>query len=135
MDEKILKFILKMNILTMAVNDENNEIYIANAFYVFDEKKLSFIIASNEKSKHIKLAYLNDNLALSIYKNSKISFLQGLQIKAKFKKANKEQIKLYFDKYPFAKFGKDYDLFALDIIWLKFTDNKLLLNKKLEFKR
>ena len=134
MDERILKFILKMNILTMAMSDENNEIYIANAFYVFDEHNLSFIISSSKDSKHIKLAKLNKNIAISVYKNSKIKFLQGIQVKAIFKDALNFQKNMYYEKYPFAKFYKESEVFSLSIKWLKFTDNKLLLDKKLEFK-
>lgn len=132
MDERILEFIKNEQLLSWAMNDEKG-IYIANAFYAFDEENLAFIIASHEDTKHIKLASKNPNIALNIAKESKIAFLKGIQVKAKFKSASKEQIKIYFSKFPFAKLDKSAKIYALELEWLKFTNNALKLSKKLEF--
>ncbi|HEB8061979.1 TPA: hypothetical protein RZJ77_001219 [Campylobacter coli] len=132
MDERILDFIKNEQLLSWAMNDEKG-IYIANAFYAFDEENLAFIIASHEGTKHIKLASKNPNIALNIAKESKIAFLKGIQAKAKFKSASKEQIKIYFLKFPFAKLDKSAKIYALELDWLKFTNNALGFSKKLEF--
>ncbi|KRS66909.1 hypothetical protein DB25_08605, partial [Campylobacter coli] len=50
MDERILEFIKNEQLLSWAMSDEKG-VYIANAFYVFDEKNLAFIIASHEDTK------------------------------------------------------------------------------------
>lgn len=132
MHEKILQLIQEMRLLSLAVCDDEG-VYIANAFYVFDEKSLSFIIASDENSKHIQLAYKNPKIALCIAKDTQIALLKGLQIKAELSKASKEQKKLYLNTFPFARFAKT-SFYALSITWAKLTDNTLLLSKKLEFK-
>ncbi|MPV97325.1 hypothetical protein [Campylobacter hepaticus] len=108
-------------------------VYIANAFYAFDEENLAFIIASHEHTKHIKLTSQNPNIALNIAKDNKIAFLKGIQAKAEFKIASKEQIKIYFSRFPFARLDKSAKIYALELFWLKFTDNALKLSKKLEF--
>ena len=100
MDERILEFIKNEQLLSWAMSDEKG-VYIANAFYVFDEKNLAFIIASHEDTKHIKLASKNPSIALNIAKESKIALLKGILAKAKFKSASKEQIKIYFSKFLF----------------------------------
>ena len=41
MDEKILKFIRKMHLLSLAVLDEGKP-YCASCFYAFDEENLAF---------------------------------------------------------------------------------------------
>lgn len=132
MDERILEFIKNEQLLSWAMIDEIG-VYIANAFYAFDEKNLAFIIASYEESKHIKLAKENSSIAFNIAKESKIAFLKGIQAKAEFKFANHEQIKIYFSKFPFAKWDKNARIYALEPFWMKFTNNTLGLSKKLEF--
>lgn len=56
-----------------------------------------------------------------------------MQAKAEFKMASKEQMKIYFSKFLFAKFDKSAKIYALELFWLKFTNNALGLSKKLEF--
>ncbi|AXP09049.1 hypothetical protein N4T57_01815 [Campylobacter hepaticus] len=132
MDKKILEFIKSERLLSWAMIDEIG-VYIANAFYAFDEENLAFIIASHEHTKHIKLTSQNPNIALNIAKDNKIAFLKGIQAKAEFKIASKEQIKIYFSRFPFARLDKSAKIYALELFWLKFTDNALKLSKKLEF--
>ena len=132
MDERILEFIKNEQLLSWAMIDEKC-VYTDSAFYVFDEKNLAFIIASHEDTKHIRLASENSSIALNIAKESKIAFLKGVQAKAEFKMASKEQMKIYFSKFPFAKLDKSAKIYALELFWLKFTNNALGLSKKLEF--
>ncbi|TKX28386.1 hypothetical protein [Campylobacter estrildidarum] len=134
MDEKILDFIKKEQLLSWAMIDDTG-VYTASAFYVFDEKNLAFIIASYENTKHIKLALTHPNVAVNIAKENKIAFLKGIQAKAEFKCANEEQEKMYFSKFSFARFDRSAKIYALDLIWAKLTDNTLGLSKKLEFFR
>ncbi|HEG6759439.1 TPA: hypothetical protein SE791_001029 [Campylobacter jejuni] len=132
MDERILEFIKNEQLLSWAMIDKKG-VYTASAFYVFDEKNLAFIIASHEDTKHIRLASENSSIALNIAKESKIAFLKGVQAKAEFKIASKEQMKIYFSKFSFAKLDKSAKIYALELSWLKLTDNTLGLSKKLEF--
>ncbi|EEO8717522.1 hypothetical protein G6T64_000107 [Campylobacter jejuni] len=132
MDERILEFIKNEQLLSWAMIDEKG-VYMASAFYAFDEKNLAFIIASHEDTKHIRLASENSSIALNIAKENKIAFLKGVQAKAEFKIASKEQVKIYFSKFPFAKLDKSAKIYALELFWLKFTNNALGLSKKLEF--
>ncbi|MCW1359905.1 hypothetical protein [Campylobacter sp. CCS1377] len=131
MDERIKKFIASCKLLSWAMRDEKG-VYIANAFYAFDERNLALIIASHEDTKHIKLAFKESKVAVNIAKESTIAFLQGVQIKANFCKANEMQIQIYYKKFPFAKLLGG-TTFALEIEYVKFTDNSLMLTKKLEF--
>ncbi|MBZ7934941.1 hypothetical protein H2259_07185 [Campylobacter sp. RM10532] len=132
MDEKILDFIKNEQLLSWSMIDDSG-VYTASAFYVFDEKNLSLIIASHEQTKHIQLAFKNPSVAVNIAKENKIAFLKGIQAKAEFKYANKEQEKMYFSKFSFAKFDKKARIYTLDLIWAKLTDNTLGLVKKIEF--
>ncbi|MBK1992370.1 hypothetical protein JG676_07155 [Campylobacter sp. 2018MI35] len=134
MDQRIINFLQNNEILSFAMQDRN-EVYIANAFYIFDILHSSFIIASDKNTKHVKLSIINPCIAVNVYQGKKIALLKGVQIKAKFIDATKEQEKLYYHKFPFVKFQKDIKIYALCILWAKFTDNTLMLNQKIEFQR
>ncbi|AJC84285.1 pyridoxine 5'-phosphate oxidase family protein [Campylobacter peloridis] len=133
MDERIKNFIRSQKLLNLSMIDEDNGVYCASCYYAFDEKALALVFASKEHTKHIKLSYKNPKVAISIALDTDIiNLIKGVQIKAKFSKASKEQENLYFQKFPFAKFSKA-SIFSLQIQWAKYTDNKILLAKKLEF--
>lgn len=131
MDEKIKAFLRANTLLSWAMQDDDG-VYCANAFYAFDDEKLSFIIASHTDTKHIALAQKNPNISVNVAQFGKIAFLKGVQIKALCKKASKIQERLYYLRFPFAKI-KGGTCFELEIIYAKFTDNAF--GKKLEFRR
>ncbi|MBS4235676.1 pyridoxamine 5'-phosphate oxidase family protein [Campylobacter vulpis] len=133
MNEKILHFLQKNKLLSLSVCDDEG-IYTASAFYAFDEENLALIIASHQETKHIKLALKNPNIAINIAKESKIALLKGVQAKAFFKESTKKQEDIYYTKFPFAKLS-NAKIYALNLSWVKLTDNTLMLEKKLEFKR
>lgn len=133
MNEKILHFFKNHKLLSLAMCDDEG-VYSASAFYAFDEENLALIIASYEETKHIKLAFKNPNIAINIAKESKIALLKGIQAKAIFKEATKKQEDIYYAKFSFAKLS-NAKIYALNLSWAKLTDNTLMLEKKLEFKR
>lgn len=135
MHEKIQDFILSQKVLSLGILDDDQGVYCASCYYAFDVKNLALIFASHSHTKHIQLACKYPHVAANIaYDNNTLKFIKGLQIKAIFKEATKEQEKIYFKKFAFAKFS-DANLYVLEIQWAKYTDNQILLNKKLEFKR
>ncbi|EAI8629401.1 hypothetical protein A9M92_04235 [Campylobacter lari] len=132
MDERIKKFIHSQKLLTLSMQD-NDEIYCASCYYAFDDKNLALIFASEEHTRHIQLSYKNPKVGVNIALDTNIiNLIKGVQIKAIFRKATAEQEKIYYEKFPFAKLAKTC-IFALNIQWAKYTDNKILLSKKLEF--
>ncbi|HEC1797266.1 TPA: hypothetical protein R1763_000688 [Campylobacter lari] len=132
MDERIKKFIHSQKLLTLSVQD-NDEIYCASCYYTFDDKNLALIFASEEHTRHIRLSYKNPKVGVNIALDTNIiNLIKGVQIKAIFRKATAEQEKIYYEKFPFAKLAKAC-IFTLNIQWAKYTDNKILLSKKLEF--
>ncbi|MCI2235569.1 hypothetical protein MKD52_01795 [Helicobacter sp. CaF467b] len=135
MNQKILKFIAKNHLLTLSVRDEDKGVYIANCYYALDKKDCCLLIKSALDSKHIKLAIQNPHLAVSIAKDSKkLILIKGVQIKALFKQAINEQKSLYYSQFPFARFASG-EIFALEILWAKYTDNGLLISEKLIYQK
>lgn len=138
MNEKIKDFIRKQHLLSLSVIEKDSsllEVYSASCYYVFDEENLCLLFKSAQDSKHIQLCTLNPKVGVIIAKDSKnLGNIQGLQIKAFFKQTTQAQKNLYYATYPFARLGKG-EIFALEILWAKYTDNKLLLSEKLIFVR
>lgn len=142
MPEKIKNYIRSTRLLSWSMIDDSSfeeekseilKVYTASAFYAFDENNNALIIASHENTKHIHLAKNFQNIALNIAQDSSIATLKGLQIQAKFKEASKDQEKIYYEKFNFAKLS-NAKCYALEIFYVKMTDN-LSLNQKIEYRR
>jgi len=110
--------------------------YCANLFYVFNEESLSLIFASNIDSKHIKDAIANPNIGGTISKETKnISKIQGVQFRGRLKSSlDFKEGRSYFKRFVFAKKIK-LSLWAVELNFIKFTDNTLGFGKKFIYKK
>lgn len=130
LDNKIISFIKKMNLLTICVS-ENNEPYCASCFYAFNENENKIIIAGSSTSKHIKIAQKNPTVAINIALDTKIiAKIRGVQINAEFSNGDENARRFYLKKYPLARM-LIFEIFVLDIKWVKYTDNTLGFGKKI----
>ena len=109
MDAKIKNFVSSNHLLALSVLDNQQEIYTASCYYAFCEKYISLVFKSMQDCKHIQFAKCNPKVGVIIAEDSKkLHLIKGLQIKASF---------------------------TLDILWAKYTDNTLLMEKKLIYQR
>lgn len=127
MNENIKEFILANRVLTLGCNFENKP-YCANLFYVFDEEELALLFISHPNSKHTKE---NELVSVGIYS---LNPVKGIQAQARLNIANKRQKRLFLSKEKKAKFALGYEIYSLVLEYIKYTDNTLLLAKKIEFK-
>ncbi|WP_279128510.1 hypothetical protein [Helicobacter winghamensis] len=136
MEDRIKAFIAKQHLLTLSVIDSTDthlSVYGASCYYAFVKENLSLCFKSDSNSKHIKLAYVNPSVGVIIAKDSNaLTHLKGVQIKATFRNATQQEQSFYYKKFPFARLGSG-EIFALDIYFAKYTDNQLLLQKKLTY--
>lgn len=131
MDDKILNFINKMHLLSLAVIDEENLPHCASSFYAFDEQNLALLVAGDSKTKHIKALDKNDTVAGTIVLDTKIvGKIEGLQFIAKMSEATKPQREIYFKKYFYA-LAMNPQIWSIELRWVKFTSNTLGFGKKL----
>ncbi len=130
MDEKIVKFLHKMQLLTLGVIIENKP-YLCSAFYAYDEKNYKIIIASNEQTAHIKATNSNQNVSICIALDTKIvGKIKGIQALGIIKKTSNENKQIYYKKFPYA-IAYPSDMYEINLTWIKFTDNTLGFGKKL----
>ncbi len=132
---RIIEFIDKHHLLTLSTSYENQP-QSCSAFYVFDEKSVSFVIASDYDTQHIKNVLLNPKIAVVVaLETEDIGKIQGIQCKGEMAEVKEGELKKkYFEKYPYARVMHP-TLWSISIHQIKFTNNRLGFGKKLIWKR
>ncbi len=138
MDEKIIKYIKKNKVLTIATSVDYFP-YCAICFYVFDEQSTTLIFLSDITTKHITDALTNNKVAGTITTEVvTVAKIQGIQFTGEF--INPDEIQeasfyeKYYSKFPFAK-AKPSPIWGVQLSSIKMTDNTLGFGKKLLWDR
>ena len=134
--EQMVEFIGEHHLLTLATSSAE-DIWCSHGFYVYLEDENAFLIISEEKTRHVKLARVNPVVSGGIALETKrVGEIRGLQFKAVMEQCESSifgKYKLaYLKSFPYAIF-KGGDLWLLRITEAKFTDNRLGFGKKLKF--
>jgi len=134
MDRRILKFIKKHHVLTVASCVDNRP-WTANCFYVFMEEDNSFVFTTDDDTRHGREFDINPNVAGSIVLETKvIGKIRGVQFEGVVSKpddASYKKIKnAYLKRFPVAML-MDTNLWILRVTHMKLTDNRLGFGKKL----
>ncbi len=134
LDKKIVAFIKKHHVLTLATSNNNNP-YCANCFYSFLEEEKMLVFTSNTDTKHIKDILLQDNVAGSIVLETiVVGKIQGIQFAGKIFEPHDEILKKakrsYLKRFPFAIL-MNTKLWVIKLSFVKLTDNRLGFGKKL----
>jgi uncharacterized protein YhbP (UPF0306 family) len=134
--ERMVEFLREHHLLTLATGD-GEDIWCSHAFYVFMEEENAFLIISEEKTRHVKIARKNPVVSGGVALETKrVGEIRGLQFKAVMEHCEDSifsKYKLaYLKSFPYAIF-KVGDLWLLRITEAKFTDNRLGFGKKLKF--
>jgi uncharacterized protein YhbP (UPF0306 family) len=105
-DKRIIEFIKKHHVLTLATCVEN-ESWCCNCFYVYLEEENAFLFTSDSDTKHIRMATLNTKVSGSVVlETNVIGKIMGIQftgelIKVENSDNSKYTIK-YLSRFPFA---------------------------------
>lgn len=133
-DKRIIKFINKHHVLTLATS-RNNIPYSANCFYVYYEDENMLIFTTDHETKHAQDALTQANVAGSIVlETNLVGKIQGVQFQGKMYEPKDDLLKRvkarYLKRFPVAMLMKT-NLWLVDLSFLKFTDNRLGFGKKL----
>lgn len=130
MDERIVKFIKKHHVLTLATSVDNVP-YCANAFYAYDAKRNRFIFTSATSTRHGEEMTKNPIIAASIVWETKlVGRIQGLQLTGRVVRADEQDSKVYVGKLPYTALA-ELTLWTIEPQGIKYTDNTLGFGKKL----
>ncbi len=129
--QKILSFLSEHHVLSLATSSDL-QLNVCNLFYAFDEKILSFVVASSNETTHIQNILKNPTIAGSVVLETKIiGKIQGLQFRGLFIPLEDLDLKkLYFKSFPYA-IAMSPKLWQIKVNWFKLTDNRLGFGKKI----
>ena len=131
-DERIVKFIKKHHVLTLATLAEGGvQPYVANCFYAYDTERNLFIFTSDVATRHGAEMEANPAVALSVVRETRIvGAIEGLQVTGRVERGDDEAKSRYIRRFPYAVVAP-LTLWMVRPEFMKFTDNKLGFGKKL----
>jgi uncharacterized protein len=133
-EKRIVDFIRKHHVLTLATSDEGLS-WCAHCFYAYLAEKNWLVFTSDDTTKHAADAIINPEVAGGIVlETSVIGKIQGIQFRGKMRRpAHEEESAVHFTylkRFPFAAL-MDTSLWILELTYIKMTDNRLGFGKKL----
>lgn len=134
-DQRIVKFINRHHVMTIASAATECGPYCASVFYAYIPERNLFVFTSDDKTRHYREMYLNGKVAAAIYLETRtIGQVQGLQVLGDASLAEgdaaAEARTAYLRKFPYAIVA-DLTLWVLKPKSMKLTDNRLGFGKKL----
>ena len=138
MDKRIVKFLHRHHVLTLATCRDNRP-WCCQCFYAYVESLCGLAFTSDAATRHITEALQQPHIAGSIVlETSIVGKIQGIQLEGKLAEADGELLKeiksAYIKRFPFALL-MDTKLWFLELHTMKMTDNRLGFGKKLYWKR
>lgn len=132
--EKIELFLSKHHLLSLATSADNVP-QSASLFYAYDSANIAFIVASDTKTEHIKNVLVSNNVSGTVaLETDEVGKIEGIQFRAKMRMVTHKEGSLYFKAFPFAKVMKS-QLWSVELMDIKLTDNRLGFGKKLYWQR
>lgn len=126
---------IEQNWVVSFTTNLKEELWSANAFYIFEKENHSLIILSSQTTKHGKMLLENPLVAGTISNQiADISQLKGIQFNGEMQILDTESSDIAFEKYcekfPVAKTRKE-TVWRLTFTQIKYTDNSLGFGTKL----
>ncbi|WP_103576648.1 pyridoxamine 5'-phosphate oxidase family protein [Campylobacter concisus] len=135
MDERIVKFLKKMNLASVCAIDDDGQPYAFSAFYTFDELNFSLLLASSDDSSHVKFLKNSKLVAGTVALDTKIvGKIEGVQFQGVMSEASASEREIYFKRFFYAK-AMDPKIWCINLEKLKFTSNTLGFGKKIKWER
>ncbi len=134
MDENIKIYLKNNTVFSMATCAEDKP-YSAPCFYAYDEDSQCLIFSSEKHTQHIVNAIKNNQISGSIYTEvSEVAQIKGIQFTGTFVIPNEKEhyYGVYQKRFPFAK-EMVAPIWAIQLNWIKMTDNTLGFGTKLEW--
>jgi uncharacterized protein YhbP (UPF0306 family) len=132
--EKVRLFLGKHHLLSLATAGRDGP-QAASLFYAYDAQSIAFIVASEMKTEHIQNVLANESVAGTVaLETDEVGKIEGIQFRGVMRAVTKEEGKLYFDAFPYAKLMNP-QLWKIELAKIKLTDNRLGFGKKLYWQR
>lgn len=131
LDERIIKFIKRHHVLTLATVNSEGMPYVANCFYAYDKRRNLLIFTSDETTRHGGEMSANSNVAVSIVLETRVvGRVEGVQITGIAERGDNEAKLCYIKRFPYAAVAP-LTLWMVRPTMMKLTDNTLGFGTKL----
>ena len=135
-DERIVKFLKRHHVLTLATATAKGEPWCANAFYAYDPEHNRLVFTSDDTTRHAQEMLANSHVAASVVLETRIvGKVQGLQISGLAQRGDEADRKVYLRRFPYAAAIGELNLWHIEPDMFKLTDNTLGFGKKLIWRR
>lgn len=139
MDSEIIDFIKENKVAAFCCSDTHNKPYCFHSFYAFDEKKYRLLFKSSSQTFHSKILSQNPYIAGSILPGKiELLALKGIQLSgiilSSIESDGINPTSYYHKKFPFA-LAKPGDVWCIQLLEIKMTDNSHVFGKKYTWKR
>lgn len=130
-DKRIVDFIKRHHVLTLATISSKGEPYCAACFYAYDKERNRLIFTSDDTTRHAQQMAENGAVAIGITLETRVvGKVQGAQICGSAKRGDEEDKKAYIKRFPYAALAP-LNIWAVEPTFIKYTDNTLGFGKKL----
>ncbi len=130
-DKRIVDFIKRHHVLTLATISSKGEPYCAACFYAYDKVRNRLIFTSDDATRHAQQMAENSAVAIGITLETRVvGKVQGAQICGKAERGDDEDKKVYIKRFPYAALAP-LNIWAVEPTFIKYTDNTLGFGKKL----
>ncbi len=135
LDEKIIKFIKRHHVLTLATTNAAGEPYCAACFYAYDAERNLLIFTSSSETRHGREMSERARVACAITLETRIvGRVQGIQICGTARKGDAQAVRSYIKRFPYAA-AAPLEIWMVEPDYMKLTDNTLGFGKKLIWNR
>lgn len=130
-DRRIVDFIKRHHVLTLATVSSEGEPYCAACFYAYDKERNRLIFTSDDATRHAQQMLQNTKVAIGITLETRIvGKVQGTQICGIAERGDDEDKRVYIKRFPYAAMAP-LNIWAVEPTFIKLTDNTLGFGKKL----
>ena len=130
-DKRIIEFIKRHHVLTLATVSAQGEPYCAACFYAYDKERNRLIFTSDDSTRHAQQMLENKKVAIGITLETRIvGKVQGVQICGIAQRGNEKDKATYIKRFPYAAVAP-LNIWAVEPTFIKLTDNTLGFGKKL----
>jgi uncharacterized protein YhbP (UPF0306 family) len=137
-DERIIRFLRKHHVLTIATS-VNNEAWCANCFYVYLKDENSLVFTTDLETRHGKEFLKNKVVAGSVVLETPIiGKIRGIQFQGIVSEPDgdlsEKARKAYLKRFPVAMLMETH-LWIVELTHIKMTDNRLGFGRKIVWKK
>ena len=131
-DERIVRFLLRHHVLTLATAGGDGAPYCAHAFYCYDRERNLLVFAAGDETLHGRQMAAHTQVAFAAALETRVvGRVQGIQGCGIAAEADAAARKSYIARFPYAAAMPGLRLWSITPTFLKLTDNTLGFGKKL----